>query len=165
MRLRFQGDNRRVSHLSCLPTSTIFLENMADAAFLQHLLSQTQANITFLASQGYIPTTDATDMITRLATAHTKKATSPNTLASSVQSLSIAPSAPTPAPVAEPPVRRAVPVPPPRTQKAKALWAYNEDGSVCLFLFCITITVSTRLNLEGTQRPRLLIRRNHRNSR
>ena len=32
---------------------------MADAAFLQHLLSQTQANITFLASQGYIPTTDA----------------------------------------------------------------------------------------------------------
>ena len=92
---------------------------MADAAFLQHLLSQTQANITFLASQGYIPTTDATDMITRLATAHTKKATSPNTLASSVQSLSIAPSAPTPAPVAEPPVRRAVPVPPPRTQNAK----------------------------------------------
>ena len=103
---------------------------MADAAFLQHLLSQTQANITFLASQGYIPTTDATDMITRLATAHTKKATSPNTLASSVQSLSIAPSAPTPAPVAEPPVRRAVPVPPPRNQKAKALWAYNEDGRV-----------------------------------
>ncbi|KAK7691117.1 hypothetical protein QCA50_006220 [Cerrena zonata] len=102
---------------------------MSDAAFLQHILSQTQANITFLASQGHISTTDATDMITRLATAHNKKATSPNHLAHSVQSLAIAPSASIPTPAVELPARRNIPVPPPRVQKAKALWAYNEDGS------------------------------------
>lgn len=107
---------------------------MSDAAFLQHLLSQTQANITFMASQGYISTTDATDMITRLATAHSKKAISPDHLANSVHSLAIAPAPHTPAPVAEPPVRRNAPVPPPRVQKAKALWGYNEEGSVCSFI-------------------------------
>ena len=114
---------------------------MSDQILLQHILSQTQANVSFLASQGYIPPADATDIITRLATAQTKKATTPDQLANSVRSLAVTPIAPTPAPVAEP-VRRTVPAPPPRVQKAKALWAYNEEGTVRLSIIFLTTLIS-----------------------
>ncbi|KAI0073689.1 SH3-domain-containing protein, partial [Panus rudis PR-1116 ss-1] len=102
-----------------------------DSVLLAHILSQTQANISFLAAQDYISGQDATDMITRLAAAQTKKNKgNVDSITNAVSNVSI--SEPTPAPASHasppPPARRNIPAPPPRVQKAKAIWAYNEDG-------------------------------------
>ena len=106
---------------------------MAESALLAHIVSQTKANISFLASQNHITQADANTMLSRLDAVESRGITSPHAavsgIASTMQSLSVnAP--PQPSPVTPPPVRRDVPPPPSRTQKAKALWAYNEDGTV-----------------------------------
>ncbi|CAL1715950.1 unnamed protein product [Somion occarium] len=105
----------------------------SDSILLAHILSQTQANISFLAAQDIISPADASDMITRLATAQTKRSYSTDQQTNGFNALAIAP-APSHSPVAEPqavapPVRRNIPAPPPRVQKAKAIWAYNDDGT------------------------------------
>ncbi|KAI0366337.1 SH3-domain-containing protein, partial [Pilatotrama ljubarskyi] len=96
------------------------------AALLAHILSQTQQNISFLAAQNYISPTEAAELITRLS--QRPRATddaSVNSLASGVNNLAVNPArSPSPA-------RRVVPPPPPRhdnVKRARALWAYNEDG-------------------------------------
>ncbi|PCH42636.1 SH3-domain-containing protein [Wolfiporia cocos MD-104 SS10] len=85
------------------------------AALLAHVLSQTHQNIAFLASQNYITPADAAEITARLS-AHQS-----NSLA---EDMSItARREPSP-----PPPARRIPPPPPRAQRARALWAYNEDG-------------------------------------
>ncbi|CCM07059.1 uncharacterized protein FIBRA_09381 [Fibroporia radiculosa] len=83
------------------------------AALLTHVLSQIEQNVAFLSSQNYISSGDAADIMARL-TALQKT--------SDTQSLAVGP------PRAAPSPARQVPLPPARSQKAKALWAYNEDG-------------------------------------
>ncbi|KAI0671973.1 SH3 domain-containing protein [Trametes maxima] len=95
------------------------------AALLAHVLSQTQQNISFLASQNYISATDATELITRLTQGPRATHDAPSdSLAASFHNLSVGPArSPSPA-------RRVVPSPPARhnTKRARAIWAYNEDG-------------------------------------
>ena len=91
-----------------------------DQAYLEHILAQTRANIDFLAAHNHISSADADLMRARLSSANT--AGSPPV--EEMSNLSVAA-----------PARRVVPPPPPRsapTQRARALWAYNEDGSVSL---------------------------------
>ncbi|PIL29888.1 hypothetical protein GSI_08097 [Ganoderma sinense ZZ0214-1] len=89
------------------------------AALLAHVLQQTQTNINFLASQDYITHAEASDLLSRLTQGGPQ-----DSLISSVNNLAVGP-ARTPEPA-----RRSVPPPPPRNnvQKARAQWAYNEDG-------------------------------------
>lgn len=100
--------------LLCTPT----VVNMApDQAYLEHILAQTRANIDFLAAHNHISPADADLMRARLSSANITS--SPPI--EEMNNLSVG------AP------RRVVPPPPPRsapTQRARALWAYNEDGSV-----------------------------------
>lgn len=94
------------------------------AALLAHVLTQTTANINFLASQNYITPAEASDLISRLSQSP-NAAASTDALASSFHNLAVGP-ARTPEPA------RRVPPPPARNnvQKARAVWAYNEDGRV-----------------------------------
>ncbi|PSS05490.1 hypothetical protein PHLCEN_2v3772 [Hermanssonia centrifuga] len=89
------------------------------AALLAHVFSQTQANISFLAAQNYISPTDASELISRLTTAQSRGNTDAS-LANSMQALAVVPT--------NTGRRSAPPPPPPRTQRARAVWAYNEDG-------------------------------------
>lgn len=103
------------------------------SALLAHVFQQTQSNISFLASQNYISPAEASDFISRLTTAQTRANNATNrsvdSFQSSMQNLSAAPIA---APVSPNNTGRRIPPPPPaRLQRAKALWAYNEEGRVC----------------------------------
>ncbi|KAL1949795.1 hypothetical protein VTO73DRAFT_8676 [Trametes versicolor] len=92
------------------------------AALLSHVLSQTHANVLFLASQNYISSFEATEIITRLSQGPSSPST--DSVAASMQNLAVGPArVPSPA-------RRGVPPPPPRnnTKRARAIWPYNEDG-------------------------------------
>ncbi|THH27389.1 hypothetical protein EUX98_g6798 [Antrodiella citrinella] len=101
---------------------------MAESALLAHIVSQTKANVTFLAAHNHISQADATNMLGRLDAVESRGISSPQAaLASTMQSLSVNNPREVAA-VTPPPVRREVPTPPSRLQKAKALWAYNEDG-------------------------------------
>ena len=94
-----------------------------DQAYLEHILAQTRANIDFLAAHSHISSADADLMRARLSSANTA---SPPPI-EEMNNLSVGP-----------PIRRVVPPPPPRsapTQRARALWAYNEDGSVSRQLY------------------------------
>ena len=95
------------------------------AALLAHVLSQTQQNINFLASQNYISVNEASELIARLSQGPTSPITPPDSLAASMNNLAVGP-------VRTPEPSRRIPPPPPRNsvQKARALWAYNEDGRV-----------------------------------
>ena len=101
------------------------------SALLAHVFQQTQSNISFLASQNYISPTDASELLSRLTTAQSRanSATdrSADSLQASIQNLSVSPA---PVPISPNNTGRRVPPPPPRYQRAKALWAYNEDGRV-----------------------------------
>jgi len=95
-----------------------------DKVLVAHIFSQLQANISFLTEQGYIPAHEADDIRTRLATAQSDS-THTVSVVQGVSSISIR------SPATAPPVARkaSAPRPPPRTQKVKAVWAYNEDGA------------------------------------
>ena len=126
-------------------------------ALLAHVFQQTQANVSFLAAQNYITATEASEIMSRLSTAQSRGNTAGADLAASMQNLQVAP-----APVA--PVidtgRRNVPPPPARhTVRAKALWAYNEDGRVCTQLQRPHLYLIDYLS--GTERSCVLIRRDH----
>ena len=92
------------------------------AALLAHVFQQTQANISFLASQNYITPAEASELISRLTTAQSRgNANTGDSLASSMQNLNVAADT----------GRRNIPPPPSRRAvRAKAIWAYNEDGRV-----------------------------------
>jgi len=88
-----------------------------DQAYLAHILAQTRANIDFLVAHNHISPADADLMRNRLPSANTASAPP----IEEMNNLSVSA-----------PGRRAVPPPPPRsapTQRARAVWAYNEDGS------------------------------------
>ena len=96
------------------------------ASLLAHILQQTQQNISFLAAQNYITPTEAAELITRLSQGPSSTNASVDNVASAVSNLSVGPAR-------TESVRRNVPPPPPRAsnvQKARTLWAYNEDGRV-----------------------------------
>ncbi len=83
-------------------------------------------------------------MINRLAEAQAKAIASgsTSTVTNGISSLSIAP---TPQPsITPPPARRAIPPPPPRYQRAKALWAYNEDGNVRTSSSILSLSASSQ---------------------
>lgn len=82
------------------------------AALLSHILAQTRENVEFLVSNNYISAADAADISARLDT------TRNDPMVNGVQTMTIA----------EGP--RRVPPPPQRAQaqRARALWAYNQNG-------------------------------------
>lgn len=133
------------------------------AALADHIFSQTQANISFLVSQNYISGSEASDIISRLSAAQSRSRNDVDAgFTNSMQALALAPSAPAPAPA-----RRNVPQPPPpaRSNQARAIWAYNEDGRVrAMFNTAIIITPSSR-RYTGGERSVVLCRRNHRDCR
>ena len=96
------------------------------AALLAHILQQTQQNISFLAAQNYITPTEAAELITRLSQGPSSTSSSSvDNVTNSMNNLAVGP--------ARADSARRVPPPPPRAtsvQKARAIWAYNEEGRV-----------------------------------
>ncbi|KAH9943713.1 SH3 domain-containing protein [Amylocystis lapponica] len=90
---------------------------MSQAAYIAHIISQTEQNVSFLLAQNVISPSDAADITSRLNASQSTRS-----IANDMQSLAIT------APVAQPPPPRRVPPPAARTQRARALWAYNENG-------------------------------------
>lgn len=144
---------------------------MTEAALMAHIIAQTQANVSFLQTHGYLSPSDAADVQNKLATAFTSK-NSTNSLVSMTKNMSISPPPqptaqvtapgryqsppqspfqppqsqspsyqhPTPynqvspsqpqwQPPSGPPPSSYHSSPPPNV-RARALWAYNEDGRV-----------------------------------
>lgn len=90
------------------------------AVLLAHVVAQIQSNIDFLLAQNYISPSDVTAIVSRLPAANLV-----DQLASRTQAMSVG--------APQTPVRRGIPAPPSgRKTQAKALWAYNVDGHVCL---------------------------------
>lgn len=162
--------------LACCSCTTYHIHTMTEAALIAHLISQTQANVSFLQSNGYLSPSDAADVQNKLATAFTPKSTT-NGLVSLTRNMSITsppqptaqipsprvsspgryqspppqspfqppqsspyqqstpynqgpPSQPHWQPPAGPPPTSSYQSPPPLTVRARALWAYNENGKV-----------------------------------
>ena len=86
------------------------------ATYVDHIVEQIQHNLGFLVSQGHLSRADADSIIARLPSSDSQA---------------------TPVQTVAPPVPRAVPAPPAPTPasagvvRAKATWAYNENGQVC----------------------------------
>jgi len=118
---------------------------MAEAALKAHIVAQTQANISFLQAQGYLSVSDATDIQTKLANTSVSRGTSsamptptppvPQPYHAPPQSQpqsSYQPSYQSPPPsqfqpLSVPPVSSYPPPPQDNVQRARAIWAYNED--------------------------------------
>jgi len=93
---------------------------MSDSAFAFHLVSQTRDNIDFLEAQGYITVEDAADIQSKLAAATVKKPERSAKLPVSTPAPSHQPHRPNPPQPSQPTISH---------PRARALWAYNEDGS------------------------------------
>jgi LAS seventeen-binding protein 1/2 len=108
------------------------------SALLSHILSQTRQNIELLMAHNQIPRYIGQDMLTKLPTASDAavRDLSEQTRRMTIPSPPLPPPSinysPPPGPPSGPPARRIVPPPQPRIQRAKALWAYNENASVSL---------------------------------
>lgn len=109
------------------------------AALLAHVLAQTRENVNFLASHNYISPADATDISRRLSNSRNS-----DSLQSSMQALSVVGPTRDSAPS---PMRRPVPAFPSRVQRARALWAYNENGQVSV----VVVDLCGLLTLFGSQ--------------
>ena len=94
-----------------------------NAALVAHIVSQIEQNVNFLASQNYISNGDASAILTRLPNANQ------NEIASRVANLNIGSRN-----IPPPAIPRSTPAPP-TTTLSRALWAYNENGQVFLYLF------------------------------
>ncbi|TFY68017.1 hypothetical protein EVG20_g3718 [Dentipellis fragilis] len=94
------------------------------AALMSHIVSQTRQNVEFLMSQNEISREAGHDILRKLPSASDSSimALSSQTARMTIPSPSHTPAAP-PEPV------RSAPPPASRTTRAKALWAYNENGS------------------------------------
>lgn len=92
--------------------------NPENAALLAHIVSQVERNVEFLASQGYITNTDASQFLSKLPRSAVQNTT-----------LSFPTPTPTPTPVRAPPAPRPTPpaAPPtaPTVPQARAIWAWN----------------------------------------
>ena len=105
---------------------------------LAHIVSQTRQNVEFLMAHNEISRDAGQDILAKLPTASdiTARELSDQTRRMTIQPSSAPTSSydPPAAPPPGPPVRRAPPAQPqPSLQRAKALWTYNENGSVCTF--------------------------------
>jgi hypothetical protein len=111
------------------------------SALMAHVVSQTRQNIEFLMAQNEIPRSVGQDMLTKLPMANDvalrdlSEQTRRMTLPSPTLPQSSVDYHPPSGPPSGPPVRRAVTPPRPNVQRARALWAYNENGSVSALLF------------------------------
>jgi LAS seventeen-binding protein 1/2 len=116
----------------------------ASSPLIAHIVSQTRQNVEFLMAQNEIPRSVGQDILTKLPTLgdvalrdlseQTSRMTIPSPPPpSSRPSVDYRPpSGPPSVAPSGPPARRVAPQsqPQPRIQRAKALWAYNENGSV-----------------------------------
>ena len=108
------------------------------SALLAHIVSQTRQNVEFLMAHNEISRDAGQDILAKLPTASDITA---RELSDQTRRMTIRPSSPPTssydhpsAPPPGPPVRRVPPAQPqPSMQRAKALWSYNENGSVCTF--------------------------------
>jgi LAS seventeen-binding protein 1/2 len=93
------------------------MASSTEQALLTHILSQMEANVDFLVQHNYITATDASAIRAKL----------PNRGRQAVRS------APQPSPTpSTAPSRPAPQSPSAPAVKAKAIWGYNEDGSVSM---------------------------------
>ncbi|KAH8109590.1 hypothetical protein DFH11DRAFT_1627110 [Phellopilus nigrolimitatus] len=108
--------------------------NPQSSALLAHIVSQTKSNLDLLVSQNHLLASDVAGILSRLASIDSESSSSPE-LPIGQLTLYDYDNAGTPErshspPKAVLPTRRVVPPPSPlRTQRAKALWDYNENGS------------------------------------
>jgi hypothetical protein len=108
------------------------------SALLAHIVSQTRQNVEFLMAHNEISRNEGQVILAKLPTANDITV---RELSDQTRRMAIPPSSPPTSSydsLPGPPVRRVPPTQPqpqPSLQRAKALWAYNENGSVCLALF------------------------------
>ncbi|THG93160.1 hypothetical protein EW145_g8452 [Phellinidium pouzarii] len=156
------------------------------SALLAHIVSQTRSNVDFLVSQNYLQASDAAGILSKLTSIDDSEGSSNPVLsiAERTRQLSIIdrnagagmPERAQSPPKAIMPARRNIPPPPPpppaRTQQARALWDYNENGAVSLSTAqekseSLSLAV-THIDSPGTpagpERPLLPRRRHHRDS-
>ena len=117
------------------------------SALLAHIVSQTRQNVEFLIAQNEISRDAGQRILSQLPAASdvTVQELSDQTRRMTIPSPAPQPSIqydPPPTPPSGPPVRR-TPQPQPTLQQAKALWSYNENGSVG------TPPLSHRLSADG----------------
>lgn len=127
------------------------------SALLNHVLSQTKANLEFLVSQNYISNADASGIISKLSAIDTTASASDvlsitdRTRQLNMNSNNERDRASSP-PRAVMPTKRPVPPPlAPRVQQAKAIWDYNVGGSVSIsFRFFHPMSTQTTLKRNQT---------------
>ena len=125
------------------------------SALLAHIVSQTRQNVEFLMAHNEISRDAGQDILAKLPTASDITA---RELSDQTRRMTIRPSStptssydPPSAPPPGPPVRRVPPAQPqPSMQRAKALWSYNENGSVMHFPLSLINSTLTSMIL-GTQ--------------
>jgi LAS seventeen-binding protein 1/2 len=103
---------------------------MSDPAYISHIVSQTRANVDFLQAQGYLTVEDAASIRSKLANSSLKTYgnLSVNIPVSTSQSRN-----PIPTYQSNYPRPPQLPQLTPSYPRARALWAYNEDGRVRRF--------------------------------
>jgi len=121
---------------------------MSDSVFIFHLVSQTRANIDFLQAQGYLTADDAATVQSKLAAATVKTSEKSANLPVSTPQ----PFTPAPSYQLHPPIPPQPPQPTPSYPRARALWAYNEDGRVRNLAEVVQHLVA-HAHSQGTERP------------
>jgi hypothetical protein len=97
-------------------------------ALLAHIVSQTRQNVEFLMAHNELSRTDGAAILQRLPSVEDAAV---RALSEQTHRLMIPePSMPVATTMNSGPPARAVPPPAPRVQQAKAIWAYNENGTV-----------------------------------
>src|SRR5712671_3923338 len=110
---------------------TAFIMPPNHSALLAHIVSQTRQNVEFLMAQNEISRDVGQGILSNLPTASDITV---RELSEQTRRMTIPPSSPPPGTPSGPPVRRSL-QPQPNLQRAKALWTYNENGSVSNFAF------------------------------
>ena len=126
----------------------------ASAAYIQHISSQIQQNVEFLVQQGAITQADAVAIASRLP-GGTQAGGMDSTVTAQMNRLQIAPPTAEAQPSGPGGFRRTLAPPPPpparAAQQAKAIWAYNEGGSVSLnILLCNDASAHTNYRIRKT---------------
>lgn len=85
------------------------------AEYVAHIVGQINQNVNFLVEQGHISRQDGDEILSKLSSAGGGDVKKSAGLLSSIG-------------------RRIIPTPPAKSNvvQARAIWAYNEDGSVCI---------------------------------
>ena len=125
------------------------------AALLAHIVSQTRQNVEFLVAQGELSRPDGNAILNKLPTANdiSVRELSDSTRRMALPQAPAAPSMPVVNNVRSPPPPQPPTTTARRIQQAKAIWAYNEDGSVSIncispFLFCRSLYSTRNLTIS-----------------